>query len=207
MTIEEIIQSPSQVEVTTIELFQLAMQMHRDKRLAGAEKCYRSLLEIEPDNTNALHYLGILLHQTGRNEEALGLIRRSLEQDAEIGPWYNNLGNVLLATGQYEEAAVAYGKCSELDAANLEVLNNLGVLCGRLNQPEKAISYLERAIAGKVVRSMVAERSNQAISSASISWVDSSWISFCIFSMRRWVAEVERTRSIGAIEIGARSAG
>jgi hypothetical protein len=48
---------------------------------------------------------------------------------------------------------------------------------------------------------------NQAISSASISWVDNSPISFCMFSMRRWVADVERTRSIGAIEIGGRSAG
>src|SRR5450830_84459 len=48
---------------------------------------------------------------------------------------------------------------------------------------------------------------NQAISSASISWVDSSPINFCMFSMRRWVAEVERTRSIGAMEMGARSAG
>jgi hypothetical protein len=47
----------------------------------------------------------------------------------------------------------------------------------------------------------------KAISSASISWVCSSPISFCMFSMRRCVADVDRTRSIGASEIGARSVG
>ena len=146
MITEEIPESPAQFEVTTTELLQLAIEMHREKRLAGAEKCYESLLEIEPDNANALHYLGILLHQTNRNERALELIARSLEFDPEMGPWYNNLGNVLLANGRYDEAATAYAKCSELDSSNIEVLNNLGVLCGRLDQPEKAITYLERAI-------------------------------------------------------------
>lgn len=147
MTIDEITQSPDQIEITPTELLHFAIQMHREKRLVGAEKCYRSLLEIEPENTNALHFLGILLHQTARNEQALAMVQRSLELDPGIGPWYNNLGNILLANGQYDEAAAAYAKCSELDASNLEVLNNLGVLCGRLGQPEKALAYLERAIA------------------------------------------------------------
>jgi predicted TPR repeat methyltransferase len=148
MTVEEITPSSEPVEVTTTELLQLAMQMHREKRLTGAEKCYRSLLEIEPNNTNALHYLGILLHQTGRNEDAILMIQQSLDQDPDIGPWYNNLGNILLATGRYEAAGIAYNKCSELDTSNLEVLNNLGVLYTRLNQPEKAMAFLERAVEG-----------------------------------------------------------
>ena len=103
-------------------------------------------LEIEPENANALHYLGILLHQTGQSEEALALVQRSLDLDPGMGPWFNNLGNVLLTVGRYNEAAAAYEKCAELDLSNTEVLNNLGVLNCRLGQHEKGIAYLERAI-------------------------------------------------------------
>jgi predicted TPR repeat methyltransferase len=139
-------QTAKPIEVTTTELLQLALKMHKDRQLPGAEKCYRTVLQVEPDNSNALHYLGVLLHQSANKKEGLELIQQSLKLDPTVGPWYNNLGNVLLADGEFEAAAQAYDRCAELDPSNLEVLNNLGVLHGRLGQGNKAIASLERAL-------------------------------------------------------------
>lgn len=138
---------PSEVELTIPELLAFAMRMHREDRLDAAEKCYRSILEADPGNANAMHYLGVLLRQRGKGAEATDLIRQSIAIDPLVGPWHNNLGNVLLDEGQYDEAAAAYARCSELDPDNLEVLNNLGVLLRHLHRPQEAEAMLKRAIA------------------------------------------------------------
>lgn len=134
------------VEMTPHELLLLAIRMHRDNRLDMAEKCYRSLLQLEPENANARHYLGVLLHQRGQQGPALELIQASIAHDPGVAPWHNNLGNVLLDANRFDEAAQAYHRCAELDPDNLEVLNNLGVLYRNLGQLDKAEEALRRAL-------------------------------------------------------------
>lgn len=138
---------PQSIEMTMQELLLFAMQMHREMKLDAAEKCYRSALQVEPDNANALHYLGVLLHQRRQLPEAIELIQRSIAIDSGVAAWQNNFGNVLLEESRYDEAAAAYARCSELDENNLEVLNNLGVLLRKLNRQDEAEESFKRAIA------------------------------------------------------------
>lgn len=138
---------PGEIELTVPEMAAYGMRLHRDNRLDAAQKCYEAVLQVDPDNANALHYLGVLNQQRGNKANAIELVRRSLVMDPSVAAWHNNLGNLLLDDEQYEAAESSYARCSELDPANIEVLNNLGVLQRKLGRPDQAEASFNRAIA------------------------------------------------------------
>ena len=136
----------TEVELSIPEMLAFAMDLHRNMRLDAAAKCYGAVLEADPGNANATHFLGVLMQQRGKGAQALELIRKSIALDPSVAPWHNNLGNVLLDQELYDDAAKAYARCSELDPGNLEVLNNLGILLRRLQRPDEAEQTFRRAI-------------------------------------------------------------
>lgn len=138
--------APVQAEVTYDEALKMAMSLHRDGRWDGAEKLYSRLLELQPDDPNAMHFLGMLLHQRGRRAESLPLLERSVAIDPGVAAWHNNLGNALLDAGRGQEAAQAYERCAELDPDNLDVLNNLGCMLMRLKRHAEAAVALQAVL-------------------------------------------------------------
>ena len=137
------------VELSYADALQMAIGLHRDLRLDGAETLYRRLLQLQPDDPNAQHYLGMLLYRRGRpgdRAEALERLCGSIRIDPGVAAWHNNLGNALLDGGQVDAAAAAYARCGELDPGNVEVLNNLGCLLRGLGRTEEAEAALRRAL-------------------------------------------------------------
>jgi predicted TPR repeat methyltransferase len=123
----------------------IAIENLRQDRLDAAETTLQRLIEPGPDQTDALHFMGLLRHAQGRPGEAIGLIRESLaRQPANTSAW-NNLGNVCLLAGRTDDAADAYAHAVEhadaLDADSALALANLGALyrkLGRLDDSERA---------------------------------------------------------------------
>lgn len=131
-------------QVTPEQALHLAIAWHRDGRWDAAEKLYAVLLQENPTNANALHFLGVLKHQRGDHEQALSLIQRSLTHDSSLPDWHSNLGNVLLESHRLEEAAAAYERARALAPDRPELHNNLGVLRreqGRLEEAEAAYRH------------------------------------------------------------------
>lgn len=106
----------------------VAMQLHQRGQLDLAEPVYRSVLQLNPQDANATHFLGLLQYQRGQLAEGTALMRRSIELDGTVASWHNNLGNALLEARELDAATDAYARCHALDPGNAEVLNNLGVL-------------------------------------------------------------------------------
>jgi predicted TPR repeat methyltransferase len=125
-------------ELSYDEALRLALALHQDRRVLAAEKLYRQLAALRPDDPNPLHFLGVLLHQDGKSEEALALIDRSLAMDPGVASWHNNRGNVLLLLQRADEARAAYERCRELEPANPAVANNLACLLRALGDVEAA---------------------------------------------------------------------
>lgn len=63
--------------MTIQETFQLAYQHHRAGRRDLAEPIYRKIISQQPDHVDALYSLGVLLLETGRVSEAIGLLRQA----------------------------------------------------------------------------------------------------------------------------------
>jgi len=136
-------------DVTYGEAAKLAFKLHAQRRLDESERLYRALLDANPDDQNVMHYLGVLLQQTGRQAEALQLIERSLAADDTVAAWHNNYGSALLDADRFDEAAAAYRHCTELDPDNVEVLCNLGVMYRYLKQFDLAKVVLDQALAAR----------------------------------------------------------
>lgn len=59
-------------------LLQAAVQHHQAGNAAEAERLYRQVLAIEPEQADALHLLGVLAYQAGRADVAVPLIQQAI---------------------------------------------------------------------------------------------------------------------------------
>jgi predicted TPR repeat methyltransferase len=85
-----------------------AIGLLRAERLPEADAALAAVLQRWPEQSDALHYQGVLRHTQGRTEEGVALIRRALQgAPNDAGAW-SNLGNVLLLAGRFDDAAAAY---------------------------------------------------------------------------------------------------
>src|SRR5271170_4889434 len=95
------------LQSTITQAIQLAVEHHQAGRLADAERIYRRVLEVDPENREALHLLGLIAHQTGNHELAVQLIGRAIVHGAD--PYFlNNRAAALQQLGRYAEALADY---------------------------------------------------------------------------------------------------
>lgn len=136
-----------QAELSYDEALRLAISMHQDRRVLAAEKLYRKLVEVRPEDPNPLHFLGVLLHQEGKSEEALAKIDRSIEMDPGVASWHNNRGNVLLLLQRAHEARAAYERCRALEPGNPAVANNLACLLRAMGEADASEALFRELLA------------------------------------------------------------
>jgi predicted TPR repeat methyltransferase len=133
-------------ELSLPDALALALQVHRRGHLVEAEILYRKVLAAAPDYADAHHFLGVLLHQGGDSDAAVGAIHRSISLNPGEPNYYNNLGNVLVEAGRLAEAADAYEKVIQLAPAHAHAYNNLGALSKARGQFEDAARAYQKAI-------------------------------------------------------------
>lgn len=123
-----------------------AIKLHQAGRLAEAEAIYRQLLQRDPNNSHALHLLGVLLSATGQNHAALELMRRGLALDDTQADQHVNLGSVLAALDRQPEAIAAYRRAIQLQPDSAEAYNNLGLSLDAVGQSQDAIAAFRQAV-------------------------------------------------------------
>ena len=124
-----------------------ALQHHQAGRLSEAEAGYREILAVDPDNIDALHFLGVISHQRGEHGRAAELISRALSRNASNAPAHNNLGNTLGAQGKLNEAVACYLNALALDPDYVDALLNLGTALRAQGKPDRAVACYKRALA------------------------------------------------------------
>ena len=138
---------PPATELTLDEALQYAIDLHRTNRFDGAEALYRRILEAAPDHPDALHFLGVLLHQRGKSAEAIELINRAISFAPRHPDFHVNLGNVYAETAHFDEAIRQYQQVLALRPDSADTYNNLGVTLRMNDRPEEAESSYLKAIA------------------------------------------------------------
>src|SRR5271169_4216838 len=83
---------------------QQAIAFHSGGNFGDAERLYEAVLREIPGNSEALHYLGVLRHQQGRNTDAIGLIDAAIAAGGAGAEIYSNRGLILERLGQFEPA-------------------------------------------------------------------------------------------------------
>ncbi len=131
-----------QQQLTTQIALDLAMQHHNAGLLPKAESIYQQILQTDPQHPIALHLLGMIALQMGKNDVALDLITKALDVKPSNADAYDAQGNALMNLGRLDEAIASYNKALAIEPDYADVHNNLGIALmntGRLN--EAIISY------------------------------------------------------------------
>lgn len=123
-----------------------AIALHQQGELDGAERGYRSLLAINPQEANALHLLGVIQAQRGRVSDAIELYYRAIKINPQLVGAYNNLGVALYGSGDFQSAAENFRQAIEL-MPNAESCFNLGNCLYELKKYEQAILNYQHALA------------------------------------------------------------
>ena len=142
----------------TRNLLRRAHAAHQEGRLNEAESGYRSVLRIRADDPDALHFLGMLHFQRGERDEAIKLVRRSLEALGTNPHAWNNLGNMLIACDRLEQAVDAYEQATHHGAQMAETWYNRAICLRRARQYDLAIDCFLKTIELKPQYAPVYER-------------------------------------------------
>lgn len=131
------------VDKANQQALERAIADHRAGRIDAAESAYRLVIANSPENSNAWHFLGLLLFQRHQLQPALDAMTQALSLAPGHAGIHANLGNMLLDLGQHEEAAQALERAITLDPCAvppLIALSSLRKAQGRLVEAE-AILY------------------------------------------------------------------
>ncbi len=113
---------------------------------AEADRLYRLILQQQPANADALHYLGLLTHQVGQSQAGVEMLRLSVEAAPAAAPYHNNLATVLQELGRHDEALAEYSVVLRLRPDHADAWLAAGVSLGALNRIREAEDAIRRAI-------------------------------------------------------------
>ncbi|QJR11399.1 hypothetical protein DSM104443_02474 [Usitatibacter rugosus] len=123
-----------------------ALQAHQQGRLAEAGAVYRAILESDPGNAIATHYLGMIDWTEGRLAEAEAKLRASIAADARIPDFHSNLALLEGNLGRNAAAVAGFRRALEVDPGYFEAWNNLGLALEDALQWQDAESAYRHAL-------------------------------------------------------------
>ncbi len=111
-----------------IPLLERAFALHQAGKIAEAEPLYQQVLQLEADQPDALHLLGVIAHQRGQLEPSVELIRRAIAKFNTNAAMHKNLGVVLMALKRYAEAEQAFTAAVTLHATDADTWQQLATV-------------------------------------------------------------------------------
>ncbi|MDA0703165.1 MAG: sulfotransferase [Proteobacteria bacterium] len=127
--------------------FARALALHKNGRLDEAERLYREVLAEQPHHGDTLHYLGLLTHQAGDPEAAIGLIERAIQAGGSDPLRHYNLGEAYRALGRSAEAARCYRATLAADPEDAGAELGLADSLYDLGELRAAVHHYRRALA------------------------------------------------------------
>ena len=127
--------SPAQLQ----RLLEEGIAHHREGRKDEAERCYRKVLEIAPNQPDALNLLGVLAAEAGLGKLAIDLMQRALVTRPKDPNILNNLGHALAEHHRWDEARDHLERAVALKPDFDEAKYNLGRVLRHLGEQEQAL--------------------------------------------------------------------
>ncbi len=128
------------------ERLEEGLKLHQAGRIDDAETVYRDVLAADPENADALHFLGLIAHQKGDAAQAVELISAALDVEPDRPTFHFNLGAALVALNDSQEAIGAYEKAVEFKSDWAEAHVSLATLQAQAGDDDQALSGFQRAV-------------------------------------------------------------
>ena len=130
-------------------MFAAALSHHRAGQLDEADRLYGQVLQAAPRHADALHFRGLLAHQTGRHALAIELMDKAIAQNGRSPAFHHNRGVVLSELGKHQEAVASFRRAVAHNPQFVDAHYNLGVGLQALGYWDESATCYERAIALK----------------------------------------------------------
>jgi len=124
-----------------------AIRAHLGGDFARAATLAQSVLARDPAHPAALNHLARALHNLGRAQEALALLRRATAAEPLYAEGWHNLAHALRAAGQLQEAIEAYRRALALRPGYRSAALNLAKTWLALDRPQEALPVLDAWLA------------------------------------------------------------
>jgi len=111
-------------------------------KLDEAAVYLRRSVELQPEQTAAYYYLGLVAEGKGQDGDAVAVLQGVLERDSNYGPAYEVLGRILLKQQKYDQAKDALEKAISLNPDSVKAHYQLGMLLGRMGRQDDATKEL-----------------------------------------------------------------
>ncbi len=128
-------------------VLQRAMAAQRRGDTAQAEWLCKAVLAAQPDHADALHLLGVVAHQRGRNEAACQHIRGAIALGLASAEAHGNLGTVLCALSRFAGALEHFDRALAIGPATAEMHSNRGLALYELARFDEALISYRDALA------------------------------------------------------------
>ncbi|MFP5515655.1 MAG: tetratricopeptide repeat protein [Alphaproteobacteria bacterium] len=99
---------------TILEALTLALDLHLAGRFGEAQELYTRILDAEPEQPDALHYLGVLAGQIGHGDFGLTLIDKAIVLRPEAADIHANRANLLRGLNRLDQAEAGYRRALAL---------------------------------------------------------------------------------------------
>jgi protein O-GlcNAc transferase len=129
-----------------IALVQQAMLHQQAGRLAEAEAHYQRALALDPNQFEALHFLGLLQAQLGRLAEADRLVERSLAVNGMRAEAHSNHARILRQMGRPLDAVARCDRALTLNPFLVDALLLRGNALRDLGRVPEALGMFDRAL-------------------------------------------------------------
>ncbi len=130
-------------------MLQTAVQHQQAGDLQKAEVLYRQVLQLEPNQSDAWHLLGVIYSERRQHEQSLEFIDKAIAIRPNVASFYYNRGNSLKKLKRLEEAIASYDQAISLNPNYAEAFNNQGASLHELARFDEALTSYDRAIALK----------------------------------------------------------
>lgn len=128
-------------------LFMRGAMYEKMKRFDLAEAEFRRLLEINPDNSSALNYLGYMLADRNvKLQEALSMIQKALEKEPGNGAYLDSLGWAYFRLDKMPEAEENLKRSIEKVPTDPTVRDHLGDVYYKQGKFKEAIAQWQASI-------------------------------------------------------------
>jgi len=121
--------------------------LERQKKFDQSETEFRKVLELNPDDSGALNYLGYMLANRGlKLDEASKFINRALELDPDNGAYLDSLGWVYYQQGKLGQAEPALLRAVEKIGEDPTVHDHLGDVYSKMGKTKEAIQQWQTSL-------------------------------------------------------------
>lgn len=127
-------------------VFSKAYLHQHEGELVEAIRLYKEFLDQEPENIEALHFLGLAYAQSGEMELALNYLEQVANLDPNNPSVQNNIGNIYKKQGELEKAANQYRKAILLNSEYAQAHHNLATIAEAQNDFLEALQHYRAAI-------------------------------------------------------------